>query len=298
MMNNDYASLFNKLKDGEVDIDSLQKYEKHISDLSIDELEVKVLNSGFPSLDELLFLKEGRGELVIIGGRPSSGKSAFMFQMAAFIANSQPVHIFSAEMDFQQIHGRLIAGRLNKSLTAIQLGYVDKVDLAKAHRELSDLKYYVDDTSGIDILELCDRALETQRRLGTKAVIVDYLQLLACEKRTSRNEEVSFMSRTLKSLARELKVPVIVGSQLSRAGDRRALETGDHRPISSDLRDSGAIEQDADIIAFVHREYQYTGHNPNDAEILVTKNRNGVTKNVKMQFSSYQTKFIDNGGTL
>lgn len=294
----DYSELFNKLKSGEIDVDSIQKKERHISELSVDELEVQVMPSGFPSLDEVLFLKENRGELIIVGGRPSSGKSAFMFQMAAFIANSQPVHIFSAEMDFQQILGRLVAGKLNKSLTAIQLGYVDKVDLAHAHRELSNLKYYVDDTAGIDIMELCDRAIETQRRIGTKALFIDYLQLLDCEKRTSRNEEVSHMSRTLKSLARTLNVPVIVGSQLSRANERRAVETGDYRPISSDLRDSGAIEQDADIIAFVHREYMYTGNSPNDAEILVTKNRNGVTKNVKMQFSAYQTKFIDSGGGI
>lgn len=294
----DYSEIFNKLKSGEIDIDSIQKKERHISELSIDELEVKIMPSGFPSLDDVLFLKENRGELIIVGGRPSSGKSAFMFQMASYIASSQPVHIFSAEMDFQQILGRLVAGRLNKSLTAIQLGYIDKTELVNAHKELSNLKYYVDDTAGIDIMELCDRAIETQRRIGTKAVFIDYLQLLDCEKRTSRNEEVSHMSRTLKSLARTLNVPVIVGSQLSRANERRAIETGDYRPISSDLRDSGAIEQDADIIAFVHREYMYTGHNPNDAEILVTKNRNGVTKNVKMQFSAYQTKFVDSGGGI
>lgn len=251
--------------------------------------------SGFPSLDEYMLLKEGKGELVIIGGRPSMGKSAFMFQMAFHLAETQPVHIFSCEMDADQIRARIISGKINKSLTAIQRGYVDDQALLSASKELTKLQYYIDDRSGLSVYQLCDAARTAHKEIGTKCVVVDYLQLLHAEKSYSKNDEVGKITFALKDLARELKVPVIVGSQLSRNSEWRGKETGDYRPGLSDLRDSGSIEQDSDMVLFVHRQSRYTDERPGEADIIIGKNRNGPVGEVILDFCNAQTRFIDRG---
>lgn len=288
------SQLMAQIENGEVNIDQLLKPEVHLAEIPVDSLKIKVLESGFPSLDEMMLLKDQRSELIIVGGRPSMGKSAFMFQLAFQIAQHSPVHVFSLEMDKEQILTRLIAGKINKSISAIQKGFVDNAILTKERDAFKSLQYYIDDRAGIDIYQVSAAARDAAKRYGTKVIVVDYLQLLRVEKRHSKDDEIGTITKELKALAKDLKATVIVGSQLNRECERRGKDTGDYRPILSDLRESGNVEQDADMVLFVHRQSRYTNERPGEADIIVAKNRNGAVGTIEMTFSETQTRFIDN----
>lgn len=223
------------------------------------------------------------------------GKSALMFQLAYNLSHTVPVDVYSLEMDADQIRTRLIAGDINTSLSNIQKGLVDAKKIEAAKRRLKDLKYYIDDRGGLSINQLCDEAIQRKQRIGTKVIIVDYLQLMRVEKGHSKDDEVGKITRQLKELAKELKCPVIVGSQLNRGCETRGKETGDYRPTLADLRESGNIEQDADMVMFVHRESRFTGERPGEADLIIAKNRNGPVGDITMQFTESQTRFIDGG---
>lgn len=286
--------LMREIKENPDKIDELLYPEKHIADFNPEDLRISVIPSGFPSLDELMLLKEGRSELIIVGGRPSHGKSAFMFQLAHNLAQTAPVHVFSLEMDREQIQTRQIAARLNRSINYIQRGLVDDKTLIGVRNELKGLQYFIDDRPGLSIVQLCDAARVAANRLGTKAIIIDYLQLInRAEKGYSKDDEVGAITRQLKELAKELRVPIIVGSQLNRNCENRGKEYGDYRPMLADLRESGNIEQDADMVLFIHRQSRYTGERPGEVDIIVAKNRNGPVADITMEFSETQTKFID-----
>jgi replicative DNA helicase len=290
------SQLMQKLKEDAGALDKLLHPEIKLGDIDVHDLSIRTMPSGFGSLDELLFLKENEGELIIVGGRPSMGKSAFMFQLAEQVAHSAPVHVFSLEMSAKSIVRRTIAAKTGQSLTKIQKGQVSDAILNAANKELSSLQYYVDDRSGISVYTLCDAARTAHKRYGTKLIVIDYLQLLRVEKGHSKSTEVGEITSILKELANDLKVPVIVGSQLNRMCETRGAETGDFRPMLADLRDGGSIEQDADIVLFVHRQSRFTGERPGEADILVAKNRNGPTAEIVMRFENTQTRFIDEGG--
>lgn len=231
--------------------------------------------------------------MIVVGGRPSVGKSAFMFQLAYNVSKHAPVHVFSLEMDKEQIFMRLLAGVVNRSTMAIQKGSVDKNELIKAKATLDNLQYYVDDRAGLNVFELTNAAKDAHRRYGTQLIVIDYLQLLRTPKGHSKDDEIGTITKELKALARDLKVPVIVGSQLNRQCETRGRETGDYKPMLSDIRESGNVEQDADIVMFVHRESRYTGERPGEADLIISKNRNGPCNSILMHFSESQTKFID-----
>lgn len=287
---------FQQLMDGEVTIEQVLNPGKHLADVDIERLAIQTMPSGFPSLDNnYMLLKEGEGELIIVGGRPSMGKSAFMFQLALSVSQWAPVHVFSLEMSQESIVRRLISNLIGRPISAIQMGLVDRKVLHEAKEALKKFNYTIDDTSGLSAGEVADRARSVARSKGTKLVIVDYLQLLKTEKGHSKDAEIGEITKTLKGLAKDLKCPVAVGSQLNRQCEIRGASSGDYRPILSDLRESGNIEQDADIILAVHREYRYTKLNPTKAEILVLKNRNGAVGEVSMEFLAAQTRFEDNG---
>lgn len=275
------------------EIEALLHPEKHISDFDIDKLRVTVIPSGFPSLDEYLLLKQDKCELIFVGGRPSMGKSAFMFQAALNISKTLPVHVFSLEMDADQIRTRLLAGHLNISLSSILNGTCSATRLEQGKQWLSTLNYVVDDRGGLDIHQICDSAKTVHRERGTKVIVIDYLQLLRSERGHSKDDEIGKITRKLKELAKELKVPIVVGSQLNRGCENRGKETGDFKPCLADLRESGNIEQDADMVLFVHRESRYTGARPGEADIIISKNRNGPVGEVTMHFTEAQTRFID-----
>jgi len=237
------------------------------------------------------------GDLVIIAGRPSMGKTALALNIAEHVAveNKLPVAIFSMEMSGSQLAMRLLGsiGRLDQhKLRTGRLSDDDWNRLTNAVGKLHDAPILVDESGALNALELRARARRLHRQYGALGlIVVDYLQLMqASSEGENRATEISEISRSLKSLAKELKVPVVALSQLSRAVEQR---TGPKRPIMSDLRESGAIEQDADLILAIYREEVYTPDTPDKgmAEIIILKQRNGPIGTVKLTFLGEYTRF-------
>jgi replicative DNA helicase len=237
------------------------------------------------------------GDLIIIAGRPSMGKTALALNIAEHVAveNKLPVAVFSMEMSGSQLAMRLLGsiGRLDQhKLRTGRLSDDDWNRLTNAVGKLHDAPILVDESGALNALELRARARRLHRQYGALGlIIVDYLQLMqATSEGENRATEISEISRSLKSLAKELKVPVVALSQLSRAVEQR---TGPKRPIMSDLRESGAIEQDADLILAIYREEVYTPDTPDKgmAEIIILKQRNGPIGTVKLTFLGEYTRF-------
>ncbi len=257
--------------------------------------------TGFPELDSLTGGWQN-SDLVIIAGRPSSGKTAFALTVSrnAALHSEKPtgVGIFSLEMSTQQLVMRLLCAEAEVDAHAVRTGRLPEEEwkqLSRAAGRLAGSNIFIDDTAALGILELRAKArrLKTERNVGL--IVVDYLQLMQGPKNAeNREKEISGISRSLKALAKELNIPVIALSQLSRAVESRT----DRRPILSDLRESGAIEQDADVVAFVHRPEMYTDPNSEEyrevggqADIIVGKQRNGPIGDVKLSFVSKYAKF-------
>jgi replicative DNA helicase len=237
------------------------------------------------------------GDLIIIAGRPSMGKTALALNMAehAAVENKLPVAIFSMEMSGSQLAMRMLGsiGRLDQhKLRTGRLSDDDWNRLTNAVGKLHDAPILVDESGALNALELRARARRLHRQYGHLGlIVVDYLQLMqATSQGENRATEISEISRSLKSLAKELKVPVVALSQLSRAVEQR---TGPKRPIMSDLRESGAIEQDADLILAIYREEVYTPDTPEKgmAEIIILKQRNGPIGTIKLTFLGEYTRF-------
>ncbi len=249
--------------------------------------------TGLRDLDEKLNgLKAG--ELIIIGARPAMGKSVLAVQIALNIAQTgKSALVLSQEMPYQQLADRLIAstGRVDMSnITTGKLCQDGWNRVAAAVGKLHDLKLYLDDQPALTIADVCSKARMTKRKHGLDVLVIDYLQLMSGTG-TNRNAEIEEVSRGLKSLAKELHIPVVALSQLGRDVERRT----NRRPIMSDLRDSGAIEQDADVILFIYRDEEY---NPDTmekgiAEILIRKNRQGKTGDIRMAFNGEFARFDD-----
>ncbi|HYM61973.1 MAG TPA: replicative DNA helicase [Thermoanaerobaculia bacterium] len=248
-------------------------------------------------------------DLVIIAARPSMGKTSFMMNIAESIAipdkAGQPragserlfaVGIFSLEMSKEQIGLRILSSESGVSSHLIRSGMLSERnwrDLAEASARLAKGKIWVDDTPGIDPLELRAKARRLKMEAGLDMVMVDYLQLMAIKgKVESRNLEIGQISRSLKGVAKELNVPVVALSQLSRRPEQR---TGDHRPQLADLRESGSIEQDADVVAFIYRDEVYNKETEEKgiAEIIIAKQRNGPIGDFKLVFRNDITKFFN-----
>jgi len=237
------------------------------------------------------------GDLIIIAGRPSMGKTALALNMAEHVAveNKLPVAVFSMEMSGAQLAMRMLGsiGRLDQhKLRTGRLSDDDWNRLTNAVGKLHDAPILVDESGALNALELRARARRLHRQYGALGlIVVDYLQLMqATSEGENRATEISEISRSLKALAKELKVPVVALSQLSRAVEQR---TGPKRPIMSDLRESGAIEQDADLILAIYREEVYTPDTPEKgmAEIIILKQRNGPIGTVKLTFLGEYTRF-------
>jgi replicative DNA helicase len=248
-------------------------------------------------------------DLVIIAARPSMGKTSFMMNIAESIAipdrsgeprpPSQRLHsvgVFSLEMSKEQIGLRILSSESGVSNHLIRSGMLSERnwrDLAEASARLSKAKIYVDDTPGIDIMEMRAKARRLKMEASLDLIMVDYLQLMSVKgKVESRNQEISQISRGLKAIAKELNVPLISLSQLSRRPEQR---TGDHRPQLSDLRESGSIEQDADVVCFIYRDEVYNKETEEKgiAEIIISKQRNGPIGDFKLVFRNDITKFFN-----
>jgi len=250
--------------------------------------------TGFVDLDNLLTGLHG-GELVIVGARPSMGKSAFGLNITGYAGAQagKSVAYFSLEMPNDQLAMRLLCSDAKVDMQAVRHGSLrddDWVHLSSTLGPLAASNIYMDDTSGITPSQLRSRCRRLKMERGLDMVVVDYLQLMSADGRVeNRQNEVSEISRNLKSIAKELNVPIVALAQLSRAGAQRS----DKRPILSDLRDSGAIEQDADVIMFLHREEYYDPNteDKNIAEVIVAKQRNGPLGTVKLAWLGQYTRF-------
>jgi len=252
--------------------------------------------TGFIDLDRMLTGLQP-SDLVIIAGRPGQGKSGFLLSAAknAALMHKKNVAIFSLEMSNEQVVQRLLAQETGIDSQRLRNGKLKDDEwslLNHAVEVLSDTHIYLDDTPGITPLSLRTKCRRLHMEFGLDLIILDYIQLMGGDIRNeNRVQEVSYISRNLKVLARELDVPVLAAAQLSRAVEQRT----DKRPVLSDLRESGSIEQDADIVMFIYRPDQYekdTAKN-NVAEIIVAKHRNGPTGSVELIFLSHLAKFVD-----
>jgi replicative DNA helicase len=252
------------------------------------------LTTGFKDLDDLTSGMQ-RQDLVIVAGRPSMGKTAFALNIAEAVAMraKQPVLVFSMEMSASQLAFRLISsmGRINqKDLRSGELAEEEWPRVSQAASLLSESKIFIDDTPALSPGELRSRARRMMREHGLGLVVIDYLQLMQVPgNKENRATEISEISRNLKAMAKELDVPVIALSQLNRALEQR----NDKRPVMSDLRESGAIEQDADLILFIYRDevYNKESNHKGIAEIIIGKQRNGPIDTVQLTFLGQYTKF-------
>ena len=265
-----------------------------------DGQEVGGIKTGFRDLDEMTNGVHA-GEMIIIAARPSMGKTAFALNIAETMAatNKVPVGVFSLEMSKQQLAQRLLCSRSgvdSQRMRRNMLTHDDFAAVANTVSELSEAPLYIDDTPGLTLMGLRAKARRMKQRYDIQCLVIDYLQLMTAPSagRDGRQNEVSAISRGVKALAREIEAPVLCLSQLNRAAEQRE----GHRPRMSDLRESGSIEQDADVIMMLHREdYYHRGEeeyvDDNTAEVIVNKQRNGPTGSVKLMFNGGTTRFED-----
>ena len=282
-----YSAIKDILVDSFTQLEQLYNRKQHITGVP----------TGFADLD---FITAGlhKSDLVIVAARPAMGKSAFALNLAtnAAVRYNTPVAIFSLEMSKEQLVNRILCSEAMVDSNKVRTGKLDEEDwtkLAEAIGPLSEAGVYIDDTPGISVMEIRTKCRKLKMEKNIGLVVIDYLQLISgSNKRNgSREQEISEISRSLKVLAKELNVPVIALSQLSRAVEQR----DDHRPMLSDLRESGAIEQDADIVMFLYRDDYYNKESAEKdiAEVIIAKQRGGSTGTVKLYWMGNYTKFVN-----
>lgn len=270
---------------------------KNIEELSNQKTQVTGLETGFADLDRITAGLHS-SDLIIIAARPGLGKTSLCLNIAQHVAirKRKTVGIFSLEMSKEMLVKRLLCSEARIDAHRINTGYLNREDwsrLSRASGDLSDTKIFIDDTSSITVPEVRSKARRLSLEHGLDLLIVDYLQLMsgAGPRYENRTQEISQISRGLKGIAKDLNIPVIAVSQLSRAIESRRGE--EHLPQLSDLRESGSIEQDADVVIFIYREDMFnpTEENTNVAQLLIRKQRNGPTGTVQLAFSKQFTKF-------
>ena len=278
-------------------IDNLYKQSREVTGLATGFRQLDIMTSGLQ-----------KGELIIIAARPSMGKTALAINIAenAAVTSKATVAVFSLEMSKESLLRRMLASQAWVDQRKLQTGFLlkeDQVKLQRALEQLVESRLFIDDTAGISLAEMRAKSRRLKQTAGgLDLIVVDYLQLMSATLSggkkgfENRTQEVSAISRGLKALSKELEVPVVALSQLSRASERRG---DDKRPMLSDLRESGSIEQDADVVAFIHRDsyYNRTEELSEDerakSEIILAKQRNGPTGTVHLNFVSRFTRFDD-----
>ncbi|MFS0865986.1 replicative DNA helicase [Microbacterium sp. 179-B 1A2 NHS] len=252
--------------------------------------------TGFAGLDQLTNGLHG-GQMIVVAARPAMGKStlALDFARAAAIKHNRPTVFFSLEMGRSEIAMRLMSAEGAVPLQSMRKGMLDSRDwttIAATRGRINDAPLYIDDSPNMTLVEIRAKCRRLKQRVGLEMVVIDYLQLMTSGKRVeSRQQEVSEFSRALKLLAKEIGVPVIALSQLNRGPEQRA----DKKPAISDLRESGSIEQDADMVILLHRESAYEKDSPRagEADLIVAKHRNGPTDTVTVAFQGHFSRFTD-----
>lgn len=292
-------TIVEQLRSGSIDPQAaLDQFEvgpaKHIGTVELSDLKVNILDCGLPTLNDYMVFKRGAGELIILGARPGMGKSALAMQIATYVAQKHNVLVFSLEMGLKSLKRRMLAERSGRSLKAIQQGLVDSRHLKASHDDIGKLKLFIDDRGGIDVRTLASSALDLHRRSPLDLVIIDYLQLVHGKSGT-RNEEIGDVSAELLKLAKTLNRPVFATAQLSRAVEFRNAQAKvkDFRPMLSDLRESGNIEQDAHTVLFLSRQEKYDGTREGEADLRIAKNRDGETGDEVFKFLGSSVKFLD-----
>lgn len=283
-------------KDFEPLKDVLYSNLKRIDEVSKLEGGLTGITTGFLDLDAKTSGLQ-KSDLIMLAARPSMGKTAFALNIAqqAALRGKARVIIFSLEMSKEQLGQRLLSMEAKVDMQKLKTGKLDRTDwdeLSGAIDRLSKADIFIDDTPGINVLEIKNKCRRLKAEKGLDLIIVDYLQLMSYEGRAeSRQQEITAISRFLKQLARELNCPVLVLSQLSRAPEQRT----DHRPILSDLRESGSIEQDADIVMFLYRDEYYNQETdkPNICEVNIAKQRSGPTGIIELTWLGKYTRFVD-----
>ena len=281
-----YSSIKDVLVDTFTELEQLYNQKQHITGVP----------TGFTDLDNKTAGFHG-SELILVAARPAMGKSAFALNIATYAATRArvPVAIFSLEMSKEQMVNRILCSEAMVDSGKVRIGKIDESEwgkLADASGMLSESKIFIDDTPGISITEIRAKCRKLKLEQDIGMVVIDYLQLIQGTGRSggSREQEIAEISRSLKILAKELNVPVIALSQLSRAVEQRQ----DHKPMLSDLRESGSIEQDADMVIFLYREDYYNPEtsNKNTAEVIIAKNRSGSIGSVFLAWLGEYTKFL------
>jgi replicative DNA helicase len=286
-----FSDIAGIVKDSFGSIDALYEQGREVTGLATHYIEFDRMTSG---------LQES--ELIIIAARPSMGKTAWAINIAenAAVRGGKVVAVFSLEMSKASLLRRMLASQALVNSKAIQTGMLmrdDRAKLIKGLELLMESKIFIDDTPGITLAEMRAKARRLKQQHGQlDLIVIDYLQLMTGSNSNAkgfenRTQEVSAISRGLKALAKEMKVPVVALSQLSRASEQRG---GDKKPLLSDLRESGSIEQDADVVCFIHREEYYDRENEDlkgKAEIIIAKQRNGPTGSIQLAYLADYTRF-------
>jgi len=279
-----YLHLKEIIKDSIENIDRLYQKKAHVTGIPSGYIDFDSKTSGLQESD-----------LIVIAGRPSMGKSAFALGIAEYagVVEKMPIAFFSLEMSKEQLVQRMLCSHARVDAHKVRTGYLSPSDwprLTAAAGKLSEAPIFIDDSPSISVMELRAKARRLKAHQDIKLIILDYMQLMrGSGKEENRQQEISDISRSLKSLARELNVPIVAISQLSRAVESRT----DHRPQLSDLRESGAIEQDADVVVLILREEYYKPSPDNEgiAEVIIAKQRNGPVGSMKLSFIKEYTKF-------
>jgi len=275
--------------------DILTETYKAVEDAYENKALVTGVPTGFPGLDEKTSGFQA-GDFIVIAGRPSMGKTALALNIArnASLETEEPSAIFSLEMSKEQLSLRMLSAEARVDSSKMRGGFLSEADLAKINRAagaLYDIPIFIDDSPAISALEIRAKARRMKMEKALGLVVIDYLQLMQGRRSAERRElEISEISRSLKALAKELHIPVVALSQLNRKVEERTNK----RPVLSDLRESGAIEQDADVIVFIYRDKVYNKEesNPNDiAELILAKQRNGPIGTVRLAFLEQYTRF-------
>ena len=283
------------LRSGFENVSSIVKTTfKTIDELSEKRELISGIATGFAEFDEMTSGLQP-SDLIIVAARPAMGKTSFCMNIAQYVGlkTDKTVGVFSLEMSKEQLVLRMLCGESRVDMHKLRSGFLSEKDwekLIQGVSELSQSKLFIDDTPALSVMEMRAKARRLKLEHDLDLLVVDYLQLMQGRGRfDNRTQEIGSISRALKGLAKELNIPIVAVSQLSRAPEAR----GDHRPQLSDLRESGALEQDADVVAFIYREEEYnqTPDNRGIAELVIGKQRNGPTGNIRMAFIKEYTRF-------